>query len=146
MKTEAARAAAPVAAQRVPAVIRLAMAKGLLFALAVMAGCGNMTQAPADIGGDMVLDMTAPPDMVTAGTAPAGFGTACTSSPECASFKVDGGPGFLGCASYLGADYCTLPCGQSAGGALCWSGTTCTCVARTNVSGLPETDCYCAKM
>lgn len=111
-----------------------------LFVVVAMVGCGGMPQATPDLGPGADL---APG--IELGAAPAGFGAPCTSSPECAGYKIDRAPGFLGCGNYLGANYCTMPCGQSAGGATCWAGATCACVERTNAGGFSETDCYCSK-
>jgi uncharacterized lipoprotein NlpE involved in copper resistance len=120
--------------------IRLSMGRAVVVAFLGLVGCGNMSQ-PVDAG----ADMTPAADLARSG-APAGFGAACTSSTDCREFSVDGGPGFLGCASYLGANYCTLPCAPSvAGVAACWAGTSCKCVEHTNAGGFAETDCFCAK-
>lgn len=107
---------------------------------ALVMGCGGMSHVP-----DMASDLAGPADMTKLAAAPAGFGAPCQGSPECRGYAVDRPPGFLGCGSYLGFDYCTAMCGASASGAGCWEGSICKCVDRINAGGFPETDCFCAK-
>jgi hypothetical protein len=111
---------------------------------ALLTACSS-SPAPTDLGAADMTTAAIAGDLAQ-GTSPfsppAGFGVACTQSGDCRGFAQDQPPGFLGCESYIGVDYCTRPCSPAAP---CWMGTSCACVMRTNVSGFSETDCYCAK-
>lgn len=116
------------------------------FVAALLAACSSSpTPTPPDLG---AADMTPPAIAgdLAQGTSPlsppAGFGTACSSSTDCRGFTQDQPPGFLGCESYIGVDYCSRPCSSTSP---CWMGTSCSCVTRMNAGGFSETDCYCAK-
>jgi hypothetical protein len=108
-------------------------AASLVLVCVAFAACGQ--------GAPGVDDMApAAVDLTSTGQAPEGFWAACSMSQDCAGYAVDRAPGRLGCASYLGVDHCTMPCDAQTA---CWAGTSCTCTNRVNVSGFPETDCYC---
>lgn len=111
-----------------------------VFVAALLLVACSSSPAPVDLG---PADMTADLSQTTSSLSPPnGFGTGCSMSGDCAGFAQDQPPGFLGCGSYLGVNYCTRPCDDTH---LCWNGTSCTCVNRINAGGQAEHDCYCAK-